>query len=50
MPVPTIEWIGGVDGHARMIDQTLLPTEFKQIDICDIAAMWEALREFGVYR
>jgi len=48
MPVPTIEWIGGVDGHARMIDQTLLPTEFKQIDICDIAAMWEAIKVLRV--
>jgi len=48
MPVPTIEWIGGIDGCARMIDQTLLPTEFKQIDIADVEAMWEAIKVLRV--
>ncbi|MFW6163726.1 MAG: S-methyl-5-thioribose-1-phosphate isomerase [Planctomycetota bacterium] len=48
MPVPTIEWVGGVDGHARMIDQTLLPTEFKQIDVMDVEAMWEAIKVLRV--
>ena len=48
MPVPTIEWIGGVDGHARLIDQTLLPTEFKQIDIGGIETMWEAIKVLRV--
>ncbi|MEE9311213.1 MAG: S-methyl-5-thioribose-1-phosphate isomerase, partial [Planctomycetota bacterium] len=29
MPQPeTIEWIGDIDGHCRIIDQTLLPAEF----------------------
>ena len=28
MGVPRcIEWVGGVDGYVRLIDQTLLPTE-----------------------
>jgi len=48
MPVPTIEWTGGIDGCARMIDQTLLPTEFKQIDIADVEAMWEAIKVLRV--
>ena len=36
MPVPTIEWVGGIDGVARLIDQTLLPTETVFIDCGDI--------------
>ena len=48
MPVPTIEWVGGVDGHVRMIDQTLLPAEFRQIEVRDIEAMWEAIKVLRV--
>ncbi len=48
MPVPTIEWVGGVDGHVRMIDQTLLPVEFRQIEVRDIEAMWEAIKVLRV--
>ena len=48
MPVPTIEWVGGVDGHARMIDQTLLPNEYKLIDIGGVEAMWEAIKVLRV--
>ena len=48
MPVPTIEWIGDVSGHARMIDQTLLPTDYKLIDITDVEAMWEAIKVLRV--
>ena len=29
MPLPTIEWEGGVNGRIRLIDQTLLPNELK---------------------
>ncbi|MBM4035811.1 MAG: S-methyl-5-thioribose-1-phosphate isomerase [Planctomycetes bacterium] len=48
MPLPTIEWLGGVDGCARLIDQTLLPTEFKQIKCLTIEQMWEAIRVLRV--
>ena len=44
MPVPTIEWVGGVGGVARLIDQTLLPTETVFIDCGDIESMWEAIK------
>ena len=40
----TLCWIGGVDGHLRLIDQTLLPVEFKEIDCRDAAAVWEAIK------
>jgi len=48
MPVPTIEWVGGVDGHARLIDQTLLPIDYTLIDVSDIGAMWEAIKVLRV--
>jgi methylthioribose-1-phosphate isomerase len=48
MPIPTIEWLGGVEGCARLIDQTLLPTEFKQIECRSIEQLWEAIRVLRV--
>jgi len=48
MPVPTIEWVGGVDGHVRLIDQTLLPTEVRFIECTDVEALWEAIRSLRV--
>jgi methylthioribose-1-phosphate isomerase len=48
MPVSTISWSGGIDGVARIIDQTLLPTEFKVIEIADAESMWEAIRVLRV--
>lgn len=44
MPVKTIEWVGGPDGAARLIDQTLLPTEVTYLDVTDVETMWEAIR------
>ena len=48
MPIPTIEWLGGVEGCARLIDQTLLPTEFRQIECKSVEAMWEAIKVLRV--
>ncbi len=48
MPVPTIEWEGGVDGRIRLIDQTLLPVEFKQIYCEDVESVWQAIRQLNV--
>lgn len=45
MAVSTIEW---ANGRIRMIDQTLLPTEFKQIYCDDIASVWEAIKALRV--
>ena len=44
----TIEWVGGVDGFVRLIDQTLLPTEFRHVECRDIETMWEAIRSLRV--
>jgi methylthioribose-1-phosphate isomerase len=48
MPVPTIEWVGGVGGAARLIDQTLLPVDTVFIDCRDIETMWEAIKVLRV--
>ena len=44
----TLCWVGGVDGHLRMIDQTLLPVEFAQIDCRNVEAVWEAIKMLRV--
>ena len=45
MPIPTIDW---VNGRIRLIDQTLLPNEFKQIYCDDVEAVWEAIKSLRV--
>jgi methylthioribose-1-phosphate isomerase len=44
-PVKTIEW---ADGAARLIDQTLLPTELRTLDVSDVQTMWEAIKVLRV--
>lgn len=48
IPVKTIEWIGGPDGAARLIDQTLLPGELRYLDVRDVETMWEAIKMLRV--
>ena len=45
MPIPTIEW---VNGRIHLIDQTLLPNEFKQIYCDDVESIWEAIKSLRV--
>jgi methylthioribose-1-phosphate isomerase len=44
----TLGWIGDMSGHLRMIDQTLLPVEFKEIDCRDVETVWEAIKMLRV--
>jgi methylthioribose-1-phosphate isomerase len=46
--IDTLNWIGGLDGFVRMIDQTLLPVEFKEIDCRDVESVWEAIKVLRV--
>jgi methylthioribose-1-phosphate isomerase len=39
----TIEWVGGIDGHVALIDQTLLPNELKIIECRDTTSLCEAI-------
>ena len=48
MPVPTIDWDGGVDGVCRMIDQTLLPLEYRIIDVTSLDRMHDCIRRLVV--
>lgn len=45
MPTQTIDW---VDGSVRLIDQTLLPNELKQIYCDNAACVWEAIKSLRV--
>ena len=42
--IPTLRWIGGIDGHLYLLDQTRLPTECIEIECRDVEAVWEAIR------
>jgi len=46
--VETLRWVGGTDGYLEMIDQTLLPVEFKVIDCRDAETVWEAIKMLRV--
>ena len=44
----TIEWIGGLDGHVAMIDQTLLPTQERIIECRDAQTMYDAIKRLSI--
>jgi methylthioribose-1-phosphate isomerase len=46
--VETLRWVGGVDGCLWLIDQTLLPVEFIQIECRDVQTLWEAIRTLRI--
>ena len=48
MSAKTIEWIGGVEGHPRMIDQTRLPLELVLIDCRTVQEVWDAIKQLKI--
>ncbi len=46
--VETLRWIGDADGHLAMIDQTLLPVEFKELACHDVETVWEAIKSLRI--
>jgi methylthioribose-1-phosphate isomerase len=44
----TIQWIGGIPGVVRLIDQTLLPTQLEYRDCHTVEDVWEAIRSLRV--
>ena len=48
MPVPTIEWIGGVEGKIKIVDQTLLPNELKYTYCDDRKSIYHAIKTLMV--
>lgn len=48
MPIPTIEWIGGLDGRIKIVDQTLLPNELKYVYCDDRKSIYHAIKTLMV--
>jgi methylthioribose-1-phosphate isomerase len=46
--LPTLRWVGDSDGCLTLIDQTLLPTELREIECHDAATVWEAIKSLRV--
>lgn len=46
--IETLSWIGDRRGFLRMIDQTLLPLELREIDCRDVETVWEAIKMLRV--
>src|SRR5271163_3715140 len=44
----TIAWIGDVDGHVCLIDQTLLPTRLEYCECRTVEEVWEAIKVLRV--
>lgn len=44
----TLRWIGGVDGHLTLIDQTLLPNQFHELECHDVAVVWDAIKQLRI--
>ncbi len=45
MPVETVRWSGGL---LYIVDQTLLPTEFREIPLVTLDRVWEAIKSLRV--
>jgi methylthioribose-1-phosphate isomerase len=46
--VETLRWVGDVDGHLVLIDQTLLPVDFRELECRSIEQVWEAIKQLRV--
>jgi methylthioribose-1-phosphate isomerase len=47
-PPRTVAWIGDVEGHLRLIDQTLLPAQVAYRECRTVEEAWEAIRSLRV--
>ena len=48
MPPRSIEWVGGLDGCVRLIDQTRLPGELKMRECRHVETIFEAIKHLQV--
>jgi len=46
--IETVRWVGDTQGRLAMIDQTLLPVEFKEIELSTVEEVWEAIKMLRV--
>lgn len=47
-PFSSLEWIGGIDGYLRILDQTRLPSELTYFDCQDEKQLWQAIKSLQV--
>ncbi len=48
-PRPAVSWIGDApSGHLLLIDQTLLPVEYRELSCTTVAIVWEAIKSLRV--
>ena len=47
-PPVTLEWVGDEHGYLSLLDQTLLPTQCRQLACRDVETVWEAIRSVRV--
>jgi methylthioribose-1-phosphate isomerase len=47
-PHPTLRWVGGVDGHLVLLDQTRLPREVVEIECRTVEDVWHAIKRLAV--
>ncbi|MEM9802924.1 MAG: S-methyl-5-thioribose-1-phosphate isomerase [Planctomycetota bacterium] len=48
LPFETLSWVGGLDGHVRMLEQTLLPLEERKIEVRTVPEMVDAIWRLAV--
>lgn len=44
----TLAWIGGIDGHLRLIDQTKLPLQLAYLNCHTVETAWKAIKDLSV--
>ena len=48
-PRPAVSWIGdAASGHLQLIDQTLLPVEYRELGCTTVEIVWEAIKSLRV--
>lgn len=48
LPFETLAWEGGIDGHVRMLEQTLLPAREEQLIVDSVPGMVDAIYRLAV--
>ena len=46
--VETVRWVSDADGQLMLIDQTLLPVEFREINCASVEEVWQAIKMLRV--
>src|SRR5262245_60382263 len=44
----TIRWVGRIDGHLVLLDQTRLPTEIAYLEVRTVEEAWQAIQRLAV--